>query len=144
MIPYAALSHRWGLNEDFVMTKHNVEELQAGFSMNRLPKTFREAALITLGLGINYIWIDSVCIAQDKELDPEVDVLGTPMEWLQESRRMAAVYGNAVLTISAQDSFDSESGLFVQGLEPDERNELDKRGWVMQVGEDACGLELPR
>jgi hypothetical protein len=66
-----------------------------------LPKTFADAVLLTRKLGIKYIWIDSLCIIQ-----------GDPEDWVRESARMAEVYQNAVLTISADGAADGSQGLF--------------------------------
>lgn len=55
-----------------------------------MPKTFRDAILITAKLGIRYLWIDSLCIVQDSARD-----------WETESGRMGAVYNGAYLTLAA-------------------------------------------
>lgn len=67
-----------------------------------IPKTYRESIEITRSLGIEYIWIDSLCIIQD---DPE--------DWLREAEKMKTVYGNSYLNISATHAVDSHGGLFV-------------------------------
>jgi hypothetical protein len=36
-----------------------------------LPKTFQDAIVVTRGLGIKYIWIDSLCICRDDKADWE-------------------------------------------------------------------------
>jgi hypothetical protein len=55
-----------------------------------MPKTFRDAIVITKELGIQYIWIDSLCIIQDSASD-----------WAYEASRMASVYLGALVTIAA-------------------------------------------
>lgn len=67
----------------------------------KLPKSFREAILITRRLGYEYIWIDSLCIIQDD-----------PADWERESAKMADIYENAVLTLAASDAIDSQHGCF--------------------------------
>lgn len=65
---HAALTHCWGPlkdNEKFCTLKHNIEQLKGGFDFRSLPRTFRETVTVTCGLGINYIWIDSLCIIED-------------------------------------------------------------------------------
>jgi hypothetical protein len=66
-----------------------------------LPNTFADAVQLTRGLGLKYLWIDSLCIIQD---DPD--------DWARESARMADVYHHAALTISADGASDSSKGLF--------------------------------
>jgi hypothetical protein len=48
-----------------------------------------DAVLVTKAMGVRYLWIDSLCIIQDKE------------DWALHAPQMATVYGNAYLTISA-------------------------------------------
>jgi hypothetical protein len=55
-----------------------------------MPKTFRDAIMVTKELGIQYIWIDSLCIIQDSASD-----------WAYEAARMASVYIGALFTIAA-------------------------------------------
>jgi hypothetical protein len=50
-------------------------------------------------LGLRYLWIDSLCVVQ-----------GDTEEWVLEASKMASVYGNALITLSALSSVDSKSG----------------------------------
>ncbi|KAL7623679.1 hypothetical protein AAE478_005231 [Parahypoxylon ruwenzoriense] len=65
-----------------------------------VPATFRDAILLARRLEIQYIWIDSLCIIQDSQLD-----------WERESSKMADIYRNSYLTIAASASRDSTGGL---------------------------------
>lgn len=60
-----------------------------------MSQTFRDAIHITIGLGLRYLWIDSLCILQDSQED-----------WVAESAKMSDVYRHAFLTISAFSSAD--------------------------------------
>ena len=55
-----------------------------------MPKTFREAVEITRGIGLQYLWIDSLCILQDSADD-----------WNAESTKMGRIYRGASITIFA-------------------------------------------
>ncbi|KAF2661439.1 HET-domain-containing protein, partial [Lophiostoma macrostomum CBS 122681] len=66
-----------------------------------LPKTFKEAVEATHGLGVKYLWIDSLCIVQD-----DVD------DWRREGSKMGAIYRSSYLTVAAASSHDSSGGLF--------------------------------
>ncbi|EHK19955.1 uncharacterized protein TRIVIDRAFT_155817 [Trichoderma virens Gv29-8] len=48
---------------------------------NKLPKSFREAMQITRRLGVEYIWINSLCIIQDDSRD-----------WEHEAAIMGKIY----------------------------------------------------
>lgn len=108
-LKYFALSHCWGDVETLRATKDNLESLKSGIKHDDLPKTFREAVDVTRALGYQYLWIDSLCIAQDDSED-----------WKYEARRMVLVYGNTVCTLMAMDSLNSNGGLF--DISPSEEN----------------------
>jgi hypothetical protein len=69
--------------------------------MEDLPPTFRDAVILVRDLGIQYLWIDSLCIVQDDE-----------KEWKQEASRMWEIYGSSYLTIAATSATDSSVGIF--------------------------------
>jgi hypothetical protein len=68
---------------------------------SELPQTFQDAVTIAKNLGIEYLWIDSLCIIQDSIED-----------WEHECSRMASVYRGALITIAASDAADSSKGFF--------------------------------
>lgn len=103
---YAALSYCWGKSRTFITTLSTLDARKVGFQVEDLPKTCRDAILVARALGIQYIWIDSLCIVQDSSSD-----------WVAEAAKMCAVYTNAVITFAGVDSPDSDTGLFVS--EPD-------------------------
>lgn len=72
-----------------------------GIPWELLPTTFRDAIQVTKGLGIRYLWIDSLCIIQDDDVD-----------WKEESSKMASIYQNSFLTICATAAPDDEAGLW--------------------------------
>lgn len=82
-------------------TKENVSRFQAGVSSLELPKSFQDAVTVTLRLGLNYLWIDSLCIIQNDAND-----------WAREAHNMSSVYGNAHFTLAASHALDSSQGLF--------------------------------
>lgn len=91
--PYLTLSHRWGDTAETTPTKTTSATLaqhQRGIARETLTPVLRDAIDVTLGLGMTFIWIDSLCIIQD---DPE--------DWGRESGNMSAIYGNSTLTIFA-------------------------------------------
>jgi hypothetical protein len=99
---YTALSHCWGKAQPLTTTSGNLSEHLIAIQLDRLPKTFREAVLLTRQLNLQYIWIDSLCIIQDSKAD-----------WDTESSKMAEVYAGASVTIAATSAKDGREGLFV-------------------------------
>ncbi|KAK6844272.1 hypothetical protein PG995_014382 [Apiospora arundinis] len=100
--PYTCLSHCWGNTGR--MTKTTTDNLKSrleGINIADLPRTFRDAVDITRRLGIQYLWIDSLCIIQDCDQD-----------WRSEARRMADIYEGSYVTIAATDSADGDGGCY--------------------------------
>ncbi|WPB05659.1 uncharacterized protein RHO25_010313 [Cercospora beticola] len=100
--PYVALSYCWGGNHGLRLTRSNLTALQNFLDVSKLNKTCREALEITRQLGLQYIWIDALCIVQDDLED-----------WSKESQSMAQIYGNAHVTLLANQGHSSQDGLFL-------------------------------
>lgn len=104
---YAALSHCWGTVDPPCLTTHKEIDSYAtnGIPWDKIPLTYRDAILYTKSLGLEYIWIDSVCIIQR-------DV----MDWEQESTRMFHYYSNAYITLGSTFATNCNEGFFSQKL----------------------------
>jgi hypothetical protein len=97
--PYIALSHCWGLAKTFTTTQSTIDVLKNGFNADELPATFKDAIAVTRALGVQYLWIDSLCIIQ-----------GDAEDWKREAGKMASVYANSYLTISASNASGDDEG----------------------------------
>jgi len=64
---YVALSHCWGGAKPAVLLKSNLEVMQTHLVLDAESKTFVDAIHFVRRLGIPYLWIDSLCILQDKD-----------------------------------------------------------------------------
>src|SRR5271170_8055968 len=84
-------------------TRDTLKAHFAGIPWSSLPETFQDAITITRKLGIQYLWIDALCIVQDDLSD-----------WEIESSKMASIYSHSFLTIAASHGRDSRSGCFHQ------------------------------
>jgi len=69
IVPYTALSYCWGDFRHITTTKDTLKQRLLGIPISVLPKTFNDAIALTRRLGVRYIWIDSLCIIQDDNLD---------------------------------------------------------------------------
>lgn len=98
---YIALSHVWGGIVPIRTTEETMPLFEDGIRLEDLPQTFRDAVFMTRYLECRYLWIDSLCIVQDSRED-----------WEREAGRMAQVYGNALVTLAAVSSPNSNGGLF--------------------------------
>lgn len=103
---YAALSYCWGKRQAWPAcrtTRQNLASQQCGISWATLPATLQDAVEATRRLGLEYIWIDSMCIIQGDEED-----------WQVESMQMATVYTHAHVTLCAALALDTRTGIFSQ------------------------------
>ncbi|KAF4634739.1 hypothetical protein G7Y89_g3367 [Cudoniella acicularis] len=87
----------------FTLLSTNIESLREGLPLEKLTKTFRDSLAVTRALGIDYIWIDSLCIIQDSRED-----------WARESKVMGEVYKRACCNIAATGFKDGLHGIFVE------------------------------
>ena len=99
---YVALSHCWGHSREGMTTTKNLEAHMHAIDWTMLPKTFKDAIITCRQLGINYIFIDRLCIVQDSKND-----------WEEQSALMGSIYHDSTLTLAASVSNDSSTGLFV-------------------------------
>jgi hypothetical protein len=98
---YATLSHCWGETMPIRLLKSNFEQYTECIPLELLPLTFQDAIAITNGLGIPYLWIDSLCIIQDSGED-----------WICEAPKMNSIYRGSALNIAASDASNSQEGCF--------------------------------
>lgn len=91
---YLTLSHCWGTLQFTTLTMGNCNDF-----FQRIPvgdvnfnKTFRDAFNVTLDLGYEYIWIDSLCIIQDSP---------GAADWNEECPQVGHIYANGVCNLSA-------------------------------------------
>lgn len=98
---YATLSHSWSKATSLTTTRSNFEEHKRGIIMLDLPPTFCDAINVAKQLGLQYLWIDCLCIVQDDVQERE-----------SENAKMGQVYRNAHITISAAHGEDSYDGCF--------------------------------
>ncbi|KAF4487783.1 tol [Fusarium agapanthi] len=108
---YATLSHCWGTpssasNKLLKSTYSNFTH--DGIALGDLSLTFQDAADVCKRLGIQYIWIDSLCITQDD-----------PQDWLEESTYMADIYPNAFIGLFAGHEKDGNGGLYSNSYNPE-------------------------
>ncbi|KAK4188241.1 heterokaryon incompatibility protein-domain-containing protein, partial [Podospora australis] len=90
---YIALSYCWGMNQRLKLTTDTPPQMRAGTSINELPVLFHDVLGLARRLGIEYLWIDALCILQDSESD-----------WYHQSRAVPDVYQTAFLTLATSSS----------------------------------------
>lgn len=89
--PYACLSYRWGPEtKTSSLTKATAELFRKRIPQKLLYPILQHALEITNRLGLQYLWVDSLCIYQDDLTD-----------WHRQASEMASIYRNGAFTISA-------------------------------------------
>src|SRR5271170_4131983 len=99
---YVALSYCWGTTSVVRTLKSTLHEHQQALPFHRLPQTIKDVIMVSRKLGIEYIWVDALCIIQDDDED-----------WEREAQEMSRVYQYALLTIAATAGYHSDAGLFM-------------------------------
>ncbi|KAI0103695.1 HET-domain-containing protein [Nemania sp. FL0031] len=100
---FAILSYCWGGPQPITLTSKSSKELGQGFPVTILPKTLADAALFTHKLGLEYLWIDALCIFQDDD--------GDNLDKGREIPQMGQYYGDATVTLCAASASTCSSGL---------------------------------
>jgi hypothetical protein len=83
-----------------MLTSNNSQEMTQGIDVSTLSKNFRDAIIITRGLGMRFIWIDALCIIQNSIED-----------WALESAKMGQYYKGGAVMISALASSNADDGI---------------------------------
>ncbi|KAL2063296.1 hypothetical protein VTL71DRAFT_5101 [Oculimacula yallundae] len=100
---YVTLSYCWGGPQKVVTTLETLSKHIDEMPLEKLPRTIRDAIKVTKQLGINYLWVDSLCIVQDDRVDKE-----------EEIKLMGDTYNSSSLTIVASNSAAVDDGFLNQ------------------------------
>ena len=98
-VKWVALSYVWGGDQSFKSTISSIGELKAGFGMERLPQTLKDAVTVCRALSLEFLWVDSLCIIQDD-----------PKDVARELASMPQIYRRAWVTISASTAASVSDG----------------------------------
>jgi len=142
-VDFAALSYRWGPGKHSQTTRANLAKRGEKLETSDFPKTLQDAILVTKRLGLQYLWIDRICIVQDDEED-----------WAHEASLMADVYESAYVVLSATATKDCKDG-FLQTRQkplvisythkdPWSGKTLDGRVHARQIGSHHCQRSAPK
>ncbi|KAI1190109.1 HET-domain-containing protein [Nemania serpens] len=105
---FAILSYCWGGSQPIQLTRATLA-LGQGYPITILPKTLADAAWFTHQTGLEYLWIDALCIFQD-----DADDKG------REIPRMRQYYGDATVTLCAASAETCSSGFLIDPPPPED------------------------
>ena len=77
----------------------NVLDYTHSIDITHLPQTIIDAILVTHEIGLDYLWVDSLCIIQDDDHDKT-----------RELARMRLIYRNAYITLCAASARGASEG----------------------------------
>lgn len=100
--PYVALSYVWGqASQRLVLRRENMLSLaEPGALDGTVSKTIADAMILTGMLGMQYLWVDALCILQDDTPDKS-----------HHLSFMGQIYRHAQLTVIAASGANAEAGL---------------------------------
>ena len=104
-VHYLALSYCWGphIPEEAKTFHSTLAESKRRLRRSRLPRTFKHFFAMAKIIGVQYVWIDSLCILQDDEQD-----------WQRETAAMGQIYSSAICTIAAESAKDCKGGIWLE------------------------------
>ncbi|KAI0884771.1 heterokaryon incompatibility protein-domain-containing protein [Annulohypoxylon maeteangense] len=97
--PYFALSYVWGDEEDpFQTTLARLHAMKdPGFlEAQVLPKTIVDAMVLTREMGVDYLWIDRLCVIQDSDADKAVQIPQMDLVYSHATMSIVAACGTAL------------------------------------------------
>lgn len=116
-VKYVCLAHRWATRQPWDdeadkssaysismrcrTLRSNLSQRKADINLHDLLPTYQDAISVTIRMGINHLWIDSLCIVQDDEDDVRLQIA-----------RMGGIYGNSYFTIAADTLNDHTRSFF--------------------------------
>ncbi|KAL9041438.1 MAG: hypothetical protein Q9214_004111 [Letrouitia sp. 1 TL-2023] len=75
-------------------------QVEGSLAKGALPATIEDAMVVTAGLGLKYLWVDSCCIIQDD-----------PQDQLRFIPEMGTIYEQATVTLVAASGSNAQAGL---------------------------------
>ncbi|KAK7937412.1 uncharacterized protein PG986_014280 [Apiospora aurea] len=151
--PYVALSYCWGQQgQAVILTKQNKMRLLNGIGLRLLDRSIQDAIKVTRELGFQYLWIDTLCIMQDDDLEKAHDIVhmhniyrdaaftiiasrpANVTEGFLQFREPAGAHApNTLFSLIGEHEANSEANSVIAVLDGDKRHEpWDDRAWTLQ------------
>jgi hypothetical protein len=96
---FTALSYCWGGDQSVKCLKDLIPRFSIRIPFGDRPATINDAISVCCRVGIEYLWVDALCIIQDDPLDQAVEIA-----------KMQNIYENASFTIAAARSHSASEG----------------------------------
>ncbi|KAF7935961.1 uncharacterized protein EAE98_002181 [Botrytis deweyae] len=100
-LQYACLSYCWGSDLPLTTTSSTLSRYKSELPEHKMPQIFQDAIAVSRGLGMQYLWIDAICILQDVLED-----------WERESLMMSDIFYHSFVTIGAATARSCRDSIF--------------------------------
>ena len=97
---YCSVAHSWENGPGIWLTNHNINKLQQSIPIDRLDDTMQNAISFAREKGVEYVWIDTLCIIQDSVED-----------WRCEGPNLDQIYNSASYSIVVTTTALSDTAL---------------------------------
>lgn len=155
---YVVLSHSWGTGmltreeqDQFCTNVSNIDQRLIGFDLDDLPQSFQDAVTVTRAIGKRYLWIDSVCLIQSKQVKPDREKeIRSKEDKAVGLTQMDQVFASAYCTIAASSATNMKQGFLAGHQVPNasgsrtdfeqdvNQSHSNKRTWVLQERVLSC------
>lgn len=127
---YVALSYMWGKKQRVMLVSQNESLLSEDNALDcNVSRTIADAINLVRSFGLEYLWVDALCILQDSDSDKK-----------EQISNMDMIYKEARLTVIAASGDDADAGL--PGLTPGSRTVRQEEVIVIAPGSDNPGLSI--
>ncbi|KAI6081912.1 heterokaryon incompatibility protein-domain-containing protein [Hypoxylon rubiginosum] len=121
--PYAVLSYCWGGDQAHKTTSATLAANYIDVQWDSLPRSIQDAIQVTLNIGLQYLWVDSICIIQDNDIDKQREIACMPR-----------VYNESVVTIIAARAKSAQEGFLHRLDTSNYKDNLFKIGFKCEHG----------
>ncbi|KAI1429945.1 heterokaryon incompatibility protein-domain-containing protein [Xylaria sp. FL1777] len=98
-VPFAALSYCWGGEQPMKCLSSNIVSYGTTIPFEKQTQTIKDVIKVCQGIGLQYLWVDALCIIQDDPNDKYVEIA-----------KMTSIYSIATVTIIAARSSSTTEG----------------------------------
>jgi hypothetical protein len=112
---YAVLSYTWGGIQKTKIENPSRTEIDLAPYHQQLPKTIRDAIVTTREMGLDFLWVDALCIQSRVEGDEEA----MKADEDKQVQDMHKIYGQACFCIVAAGGDSANDGLWCTARDPE-------------------------
>lgn len=128
---YTALSYVWGkvVGEEHISSQEDLKQLpKALLEPDKMPRTIEDAIRVTKDIGLDYLWVDAICIAQKPSENSDKT---------HHLEQMDLIFKSAEVVIAAAASMGAAAGFHPEG-------DIHRRDIIRSVGGAKFAVSKPQ